>query len=103
MSISDSRKDRRVKFERGFEVFLMAIDGTWRRNCILVDVSQTGAKLMVEGSIEGLQLKEFFLLLSSTGLAYRRCGLVWVNGGQIGARFISNDGQKPKNPAVETQ
>jgi len=86
MSISDSRKDRRVKFERGFEVFLMAIDGTWRRNCILVDVSQTGAKLMVEGSIEGLQLKEFFLLLTSTG-----------------SRFISNDGQKPKNPAVETQ
>jgi hypothetical protein len=42
---------------------------------MIEDVSDGGAKLTVEGSIEGLQLKEFFLLLSSTGLAYRRCGL----------------------------
>ena len=52
--------------------FIMGIDGTWRRQCKLDDVSATGAKLTVEGSIEGLSLKEFFLLLSSTGLAYRR-------------------------------
>jgi len=30
--------------------------------------------------MQGLALKEFFLLLSSTGLAYRRCRLDWVNG-----------------------
>jgi hypothetical protein len=39
-------------------------------------------------SIEGLPLKEFFLLLSSSGLAYRRSELVWVNGDQIGVAFI---------------
>jgi hypothetical protein len=38
----------------------------------MIDVSQTGARLLIEGSLEGLDLKEFFLLLSSTGLAYRR-------------------------------
>src|SRR5712671_5903583 len=72
------RKSERVDFERGIHVYIMGIDGTWRRDCMMVDVSQTGARLRVEGSLEGLDLKEFFLLLSSTGLAYRRCKLVRV-------------------------
>jgi hypothetical protein len=70
----------------------MAIDGTWRRGCTLNDVSETGAKLTVESSIKDLSLKEFFLLLSSPGLAYRRCQLAWVNGDQIGVTFLK---QKP--------
>ena len=67
---------------------MMAIDGTWRRECTMEDVSEGGARLTVEGSIEGLLLREFFLLLSSTGLAYRRCQLAWVNGNQIGVNFL---------------
>jgi hypothetical protein len=67
---------------------MMAIDGTWRRSCIMEDVSSTGAKLTVEGAIEGLKLTEFFLVLSSTGLAYRRCGLAWINGDQLGVSFM---------------
>jgi hypothetical protein len=55
----------------------------------MFDVSQTGARLHVEDSIEGLDLKEFFLLLSSTGLAYRRCKLVRVAGDQIGIEFLA--------------
>jgi hypothetical protein len=38
-----------------------------------------------------LDLKEFFLLLSSTGLAYRRCELVRVAGDQIGVAFLAQD------------
>lgn len=45
------RKSERVNFERGVNVFLMGIDGTWRRNCVMRDVSQTGARVQVEGSI----------------------------------------------------
>jgi hypothetical protein len=75
---------------------MMGIDGTWRRNCTIEDVSETGAKLTVEGSVEGLHLKEFFLLLSSTGLAYRRCELAWVNGDQIGVNFLKPGGGKKK-------
>jgi hypothetical protein len=63
------RKSGRVDFERGIPVYMMGIDGTWRRDCMMIDVSQTGARLVIEGSLEGLDLKEFFLLLSSTGLA----------------------------------
>jgi hypothetical protein len=39
----------------------MAIDGTWRRDCSMQDVSETGARLSIRDSIEGLKLKEFFL------------------------------------------
>ncbi len=85
---NERRTGDRVVFERGIPAFMMAIDGTWRRNCLMEDVSETGAKLTVEGSVEGLHLKEFFLLLSSTGLAYRRCELSWVNGDQIGVNFL---------------
>ena len=89
------RKSERVDFERGIHVHMMGIDGTWRRNCLMIDVSQTGARLCVEGSLEGLDLKEFFLLLSSTGLAYRRCRLVRIAGDQIGVEFLAATA-KPK-------
>ena len=73
----EQRKEHRVVFERGFPVNIMAIDGTWRRSCTMEDVSEGGARLSIDGSVEGLSLKEFFLLLSSTGLAFRRCELAW--------------------------
>jgi PilZ domain len=93
------RKSERVDFVRGIPVYMMGIDGTWRRDCLMVDVSQTGARLLVEGSLEGLDLKEFFLLLSSTGLAYRRCRLVRVDGDQIGVEFLAQDTFTKKKPA----
>ena len=65
----ESRHAHRVVFERGYTANMMAIDGTWRRSCIMEDVSDTGAKLTIDGSIEGLNLKEFFLLLSTMGKA----------------------------------
>jgi PilZ domain len=83
-----NRAYERVDFERGILVYIMGIDGTWRRDCLMFDVSQSGARLSVEGSLEGLDLKEFFLLLSSTGLAYRRCRMVRLAGDQIGVEFL---------------
>jgi len=94
MATSDRRKGARVAFENGIEISIMGIDGTWRRDCIMLDVSQTGARLTIQDSIEGLKLKEFFLLLSSTGLTYRRCELAWVNGEEIGARFVTAEKKK---------
>jgi hypothetical protein len=101
MASSERRKGDRITFERGIPSFMMAIDGTWRRNCTMEDVSEVGAKLTIEGSVEGLHLKEFFLLLSSTGLAYRRCELSWVNGDQIGVSFLKQ-GEKKKKAARKT-
>ena len=91
------RKSGRVDFERGIPVFIMGIDGTWRRDCMMFDVSQSGARLCIEGSFEGLDLREFFLLLSSTGLAYRRCRMVRVAGEQIGVEFLAREKAKKKS------
>jgi hypothetical protein len=95
MSERDKHLDR-VNFSRGYDVCIMAIDGTWRRNCQLNAISDNDAILTVEGSIQGLNLKEFFLLLSSTGLAYRRCELVRVNGAEMDIQFLKGKIKKRK-------
>jgi hypothetical protein len=91
-----NRKSIRVAFERSVDAVIMGIDGTWRRQCKLADVSVTGARLIVSGSIEGLNLSEFFLLLSPTGGARRRCELIRVNGDEIGVRFLKSSDRRSK-------
>jgi hypothetical protein len=86
----------RVTFGRGYDVCIMGIDGTWRRDCLLNAISDNDAVLTVEGSIQGLNLKEIFLLLSSTGLAYRRCELVRVNGSEMDIQFLTAKARKKK-------
>ena len=67
--MTEKRKAHRVVFEKGFTANMMAIDGTWRRPCTMLDASATGARLAIDGSMEGLTLKEFFLVLSTVGKA----------------------------------
>ena len=96
------RQATRVTFAKGFDVQIVAIDGTWRRECMMMDASDTGARLSLKTSIVGLNLNEFFLLLSSTGVAFRRCKLAWVNGEEIGADFLRENGapKKTRKPSV---
>jgi PilZ domain len=76
----------------------MGVDGTWRRSCTLLDASESGAKLEVEGSTDALKTQEFFLVLSSAGMAFRRCELVWVNGPHVGVRFITEKTKEKRRP-----
>lgn len=99
MSGTDRPKQDPVEFERGIDVRLMAIDGTWHRHCTMREVADGGARLIVQDSIEGLKLDEFFLLLSSTGCAYRRCELAWVNGHEIGANFVKRAAKSARSTA----
>ena len=94
------RKADRVHFQHEHSVTLMAVDGTWRRTCILKDVSASGARLEVDGSTDVLKSREFFMVLSSMGLAFRRCELVWINGSTAGVHFVSNNAKKKKAPPV---
>lgn len=91
-----ARKTDRVQFQHEHAVNLMAVDGTWRRACILKDVSSTGARVEVDGSTDVLTSREFFLVLSSTGLAFRRCQLVWINGATVGVQFVFETRKKAK-------
>lgn len=102
MAQETGNENRRVIFEHPLPAHMMAIDGTWRRACTIRDVSGTGATLLVESSIEGLALKEFFLLLSSTGLAYRRCQLDRVNGEELAVNFLVLKNKTKAKAASET-
>src|ERR1700736_4647034 len=97
----DNKASERVAFSHGYGVCIMGIDGTWRRDCVLNAISDNDAMLTVEGSIQGLNLKEFFLLLSSTGLAYRRCELVRVNGAEMDVQFLKGKNKK-KRPGANS-
>ncbi|SDT02333.1 PilZ domain-containing protein [Bradyrhizobium canariense] len=93
---TEKRKSGRVEFSRGIDVHMVAIDGTWRRACVMLDVAASEAKLSVTEPVEGLSLKEFFLILSTTGRAFRRCELDWINGEQIGVRFLETQAKSKK-------
>jgi hypothetical protein len=80
----EKRKTHRVVFERGFSANMIG-----DRRYVAASV--------VGGSIEGLPLKEFFLVLSTVGKAYGRCQLAWVNGDQVGVSFIKAVGVKKKS------
>lgn len=94
--LAPKRKARRVEFSRGIPVQIVGLDGTWRRNCLMMDVAFGGAKLVIEPSTNRLASKDFFLVLSTTGAAYRRCELVWSNGKQLGVRFLESADNSPR-------
>jgi len=95
--MGNNRKAHRVRFEHKHAVSIMGVDGTWRRTCILLDASDSGAKLKVEGSIDPLKAQEFFLVLSSAGLAFRRCELIWVDGTNVGVHFVTPNTKRKGN------
>jgi len=84
--MSERRTMTRVQFGRGYNAKIMAIDGTWERECRIGDVSDTGAKLTVHGAVAEIGSREFFLVLTPSGTAHRRCERIWVNGDEIGVR-----------------
>jgi hypothetical protein len=88
--VSERRTLKRVQFGSGYTAKVMAIDGTWERDCRIGDVSDTGAKLSIRGSVEGIDMREFFLVLTPTGSAHRRCERIWLNGDEIGVRFLKD-------------
>ncbi len=95
------RKAERKGLDHRYPVNLMGVDGTWRRACVLLDISETGARLEVDGTVDVLKAREFFLVLSSTGLAFRRCELVRVDGAEVGVKFIANKKQKGRPVAQQ--
>jgi PilZ domain len=102
-SDNEKRKDGRVEFSRAIDAHIVAIDGTWRIACSMLDVAAGGAKLSVTEPLEGITLKEFFLVLSSTGLAFRRCELAWINGDQLGVHFLEGRAKEKPRPKPATR
>ena len=92
----EQRKSKRIEFEHDRNVRMLSADGTWQRACKLLDISASGVQLELADSLAGLDVKEFFLMLSSDGRVYRCCELVRIDGQQIGARFVEKPPPKKK-------
>lgn len=100
---TDRRKHDRVEFGRGFPAIMTALDRSWQRACLMDDVSDSGARLKVRDSVEGLNVKEFILLLSANGQAFRRCELSWVKNNEIGVRFVKFDRRRRAESSTAEQ
>jgi hypothetical protein len=87
---SDRRSVGRVQLDNGYTARIVALDGSWERDCRVGDVSDVGAKLTINGPIVGIDMREFFLKLTPTGSALRRCERVWLEGDEAGVRFIKD-------------
>jgi len=82
----ERRKTPRVLFEKPLAARIMAIDGTWCRECQMIEVSESGARIRLERM--AAELTEFFLVLSSSGSpVFRRCRRAWVDGPTMGVAF----------------
>jgi hypothetical protein len=58
------------------------------RTCTLSDVSQSGARLVLDKN-EDLP-NRFVLLLSANGCPERRCQVIWRDGMTVGVKFALN-------------
>jgi|ERR1700678_1123918 hypothetical protein len=79
-----ARRDVRIDlYKPGF--LIPAPDAPWIE-CMIVDVSANGVCL----EVGALAVPEFFgLAFTSSGEVLRVCALVWRQGEEVGARFVS--------------
>lgn len=77
---AQARRRASGDFEHPLQAHMMAIDGAWRQVCAIRDTT-----LLVETSIKGLGLKEFF---------YRRCELDRVNGEELAVNLLRQKARK---------
>ncbi len=86
---SDKRNMKRVSFEEGFEISVVAIDGTWSIRGRISDVSETGAKFRALSPLsERMRTEEFFVFLTPNQKVRRRAILVWADKGLLGIKFV---------------
>jgi hypothetical protein len=80
---AELRKKPRQPFHYAAKIL---IDGTTPpQNCTISDVSDTGARIVLDVNNE--LPDRFMLLLSHNGSPRRRCRVVWRNGASLGVEF----------------
>ena len=82
-SAAELRKKPRRQFS--YRARILASESGPASNCAIADISQTGARIVLERD-EDLP-KKFILLLSDRGDARRVCRLVWRHGLTLGVEF----------------
>jgi hypothetical protein len=82
-----NRAELRIKQRRQFHYNAsVLLDGSsLPRPCAIADISETGARIMLENECE--LPERFILLLTPSGEARRHCRLVWRDGLAAGVEF----------------
>jgi hypothetical protein len=95
----DKRRAKRRTVRYG--AWLALADGSLSE-CVLSDISESGARLVVDDS--AVVPEKFVLVLSLNGAARRGCKVVWRNPQQVGVKFdqigASEAKVEPPKPAV---
>ena len=87
MSVVRARKPAHVRFDPPIKARRMAINGSWSADCVVMEVSETGAQL--ECTADHLGPKEFLLFFTIGGPrpVFRRCSRRWLDGIQMEVEF----------------
>ena len=83
---NNSNRRKFVRRPLSYPAKIVATDGSWGRNCRVIDVSDAGAKLALEKPAE--LPNDFILALSMRGTV-RRCQLMWTDDCEIGVQFVT--------------
>jgi hypothetical protein len=83
-SFIDQRRSPREHVN--FPAWIQPGAGPQRRECMVLDISDGGARLTAPGS--ATLPKEFWLIFSRDGSRRRRCRLVWRANGEIGVAYL---------------
>jgi hypothetical protein len=79
-----SRRHKRQAVE--YTAWIMLEPGQPPYRCILLDVSEGGAKIRIDEQLT--PPGEFTLLLSARGKSRRMCRVIWRNGSALGVEFV---------------
>ena len=82
---AEKRRANRVPFER--RAWIDLGDGTPAFGCVLANLSDTGAKMLVPAGKE--LTADFVLRLSADGRVARKCRVAWKSGGEVGVTFTA--------------
>jgi hypothetical protein len=82
------RKDNRNRVDR--TAWISVGEGRPLRNCTLIDISDSGAKLALEEEVADIPVI-FSLWLSRLGHPRYSCRVVWSHQNKIGVQFSSDD------------
>lgn len=79
----------------------ISLDDGKRANCLLSDVSDSGARLEIENSADIPE--QFILLLAQRNAPKRHCTVVWRDNNQIGVKFERRNDKTAPPPTRTVQ
>jgi len=74
---------------------IRAADSSFIASCEVCNLSEGGAKLLLEEEAD--LPEEFMLFLRTNGALGRRCRTMWRIGRKVGVRFLSTTGDAPRH------